>query len=47
MTINTLVSLGADPDEMWAYLQTDDSNHTRGRFDSEVSRAQRKVDCSY
>ena len=47
MTINTLVSLGADPDEMWNHLQTSDKNHTRERFDREVSRARKKRDCSY
>ena len=47
LAINTLVSLGAEADEMWLYLQTDDRNHTRERFDSEVRRAQRKIDCSY
>ena len=47
MTINTLVSLGADPEEMWTYMQSNEHNYTRERFDSEVRRAQRKVDCSY
>lgn len=47
LTIHTLVGLGADPDEMWTYLQTKDANHTRQRFDAEVRRAQRKVECYY
>ena len=47
MTINTLVSLGAEPEEMWTYMQSNEQNYTRDRFDREVGRAQRKVDCSY
>ena len=47
MTINTLVSLGAEPEEMWTYMRSNEQNYTRDRFDSEVVRAQRKVDCSY
>lgn len=47
MTINTLVSLGANPGEMWTDMQSTEPNYTRDRFDAEVRRAQRKVDCSY
>ncbi|MCX7303461.1 MAG: hypothetical protein NTV73_03840 [Hyphomicrobiales bacterium] len=47
LTINTLVSLGADPEEAWTYMQSSEQNYTRDRFDSEVRRAQRKIDCSY
>jgi len=47
LTINTLVSLGANPDEMWTYMQSDEKNYARDRFDSQVRRAQKKVDCSY
>jgi hypothetical protein len=47
LTINTLIGLGADPDEVWSHLQTSDTNHTRERFDREVRRALRERDCSY
>ena len=47
LTINTLVGLGADPEAMWPHLQTDDKNHTKARFDNEVARARKKIDCSY
>jgi hypothetical protein len=47
MTINTLIGMGAEPDEMWPHLQTSDKNHTRERFDLEVRRARKKRDCSY
>jgi len=47
MTINTLISLGADPDEAWTYMESKKQNYTRDRFDSVVRRAQHKVDCSY
>ena len=42
-----LVGMGADPDEMWGYLQTKDRNHTRKRFEREVTRAQKRRDCAY
>jgi hypothetical protein len=45
--VHTLIGLGADPEEIWPYLQTDDTNNTRERFDAEVKRAQRQVDCYY
>jgi hypothetical protein len=47
LTIQTLVGMGADPDEMWTYLQTNDRKHTAQRFSREVKRAQKKRDCSY
>ena len=47
MTINTLISLGADPDEAWTYMESKKQNYTRDRFDSVVRRAQHKIDCSY
>lgn len=47
LTIQTLVGMGANPDEFWAYLQTDDRNHTRQRFSREVARAKKDRDCSY
>lgn len=47
LTINTLVGLGADPEEMWTHLQTSDQNQTRGRFDRNIERARRERDCSY
>jgi hypothetical protein len=47
MTINTLISLGADPEEAWTYMESTERNYTRDRFDSAVRRAQRKIDCSY
>ena len=47
LAINTLVSLGAEPDDMWPHLQTADKNHTRERFDGKVSNARKKLVCSY
>jgi hypothetical protein len=47
LTIQTLVGMGADPDEMWGHLQTDDRNHTQQRFAREVTRAQKKRACVY
>jgi hypothetical protein len=47
LTIETLVGMGADPDEMWNHLQTADRNHTRSRFDRLAGRAVKKRDCSY
>lgn len=47
LTIQTLVGMGADPDEIWTYVQTKDRNHTRKRFEREVTRAQKKRDCLY
>jgi hypothetical protein len=47
LTIHTLTGMGADPDEMWQYLQTSDRNHTRKRFDREVERARTDRDCRY
>lgn len=47
LAINTLVSLGADPDDMWPHLQTSDRNHTRERFDGVVERARKKADCGF
>ncbi|MEQ1867921.1 MAG: hypothetical protein ABL996_25155, partial [Micropepsaceae bacterium] len=47
LTIQTLTGMGADPEEMWGHLQTDDRNHTRQRFTREVARAKDKRDCSY
>ncbi len=47
LTIHTLVSLGADPEELWPRLQSDDPNLTRERFDSEARRAAKKLDCYY
>lgn len=47
LTIETLVGMGADPDDMWDHLQTADRNHTRSRFDRLANRAVKKRDCSY
>jgi hypothetical protein len=47
LTIQTLVGMGAGRDEMWGHLQTDDRNHTQQRFAREVTRAQKKRECSY
>jgi hypothetical protein len=47
LTIHTLIGMGADPDEMWGYLQTADKNHTRRRFDREVARAKKERECTY
>jgi len=47
LTIETLVGMGADPEDMWTHLQTNDRNHTRGRFDRVVNRARNKRDCTY
>ena len=47
LTIETLVGMGADPDDMWDHLQTSDRNHTRNRFDRLAGRAVKKRDCSY
>ena len=47
LTIQTLVGMGADPDEMWGHLQTDDRNHTQQRFAREVTRAKAKRECTY
>ena len=47
LVINTLVAHGANPDDMWLHLQSDDKNMTRERFDFEVARAQEKRDCGY
>ncbi len=47
LTIQTLVGMGADPDEMWGHLQTNDRNHTRQRFAREVTRAKKKRECTY
>jgi len=47
LTIETLVGMGADPDDMWDHLQTSDRNHTRNRFDRLAGRAVKKQDCSY
>jgi hypothetical protein len=47
LTIQTLVGMGADPDEFWTYLQTDDRNHTRQRFTREVARAKKERECTY
>lgn len=47
LTINTLISLGADPADIWTHIQTENKNHTRKRFDAKVRGAQKKVDCSY
>jgi len=47
LTIQTLVGMGADPEDMWTHLQTNDRNHTRGRFDRVVDRARKKRDCTY
>jgi len=47
LTIQTLVGMGASPDEMWSYLQTKDRNHTRERFARAVARATKDRDCVY
>ena len=47
LAVNTLVSLGAEPEDMWPHLRTADKNHTRDRFDGRVSRARKKLDCGY
>ena len=47
LTIKTLARMGADPDEMWTYLQSGDKNQTRGHFDHAVSRALKREDCAY
>jgi hypothetical protein len=47
LTIQTLVGMGADPDEIWGHLQTDERNHSQQRFAREVTRAQKKRECSY
>jgi hypothetical protein len=45
LNIHTLTGMGANPDDMWQYLQTDDKNNTRARMDREVARAMKKVEC--
>ena len=45
LNIHTLTGMGASPEDMWTYLQTDDKNHTRTRMDREVARAKKKVEC--
>lgn len=47
LTINMLIGLGADPEDMWPLLRTDDKKHAKERFDREVARARRKIDCTY
>lgn len=46
LAIKTLDSLGAEPDGMWPHLQTSNQNQARARFDREVSRIIRELDCS-
>ncbi|MDA4845730.1 hypothetical protein [Hoeflea poritis] len=45
-TINTLVSMGADPEEIWSHVETGHRNHTRKHFDAVVGRAQSRLSCS-
>lgn len=47
MTIHMFVAMGADTERIWAHMQTDNGNHTRERFDREITRAQRRLDCSF
>jgi hypothetical protein len=47
LTIQTLVGMGAAPDEIWTHLQTNDRNHTQKRFAREVARAKKDRDCTY
>lgn len=47
LTIRTLARMGADPEEMWSYLQTSDKNQSRGHFDRQVARALKREDCAY
>ena len=47
LIIHTLVGMGADPEEIWKHVQTDDQNHTKDRFDGEVVRARNRKECDY
>ena len=47
LIIHTLVRMGADPEEIWKHVQTDDQNHTKERFDNEVVRARNRKECDY
>ncbi len=47
LAINTLLAHGADPEEIWPYMKTDNVNHTRKKFDWEISRAKKKFDCFF
>ena len=46
-TIATFVSLGADPEDLWPHMQSAEKNYNRERFDKDVERSRKKVDCSY
>lgn len=47
LAIHTLFAHGADPDDIWPHVKTDNVNHTRKRFDREISRAKKKFDCFF
>lgn len=45
LIINTLFALGEDPDKIWAALESTQEN--RERFDQEIFRSKKQVDCGY
>ncbi|WP_313192330.1 hypothetical protein [Shinella zoogloeoides] len=53
LVISTLAGMGADPDDVWQHVKATETETSanpedaRRRFDQEVSRAQKTVDCTY
>ncbi|MGB7268663.1 MAG: hypothetical protein WBC90_03950 [Albidovulum sp.] len=46
-TINMFYSLGADPERLWSYLKSDNPSYSRDRFDGQIRRAAKEIECTY
>ncbi|MEM9107133.1 MAG: hypothetical protein AAGC96_15895, partial [Pseudomonadota bacterium] len=47
VTINTLMSIGADPEEIWLHLPKGANNQSREHFDRQVRRSQAEISCGF
>jgi hypothetical protein len=47
LAIATLTSIGAEPEQVWQHMQSEEKGRNREAFDKEVARARRKPDCGY
>ena len=52
LTINTLIALGAEPDELWKHMKPQNNNQVsndevRKFFDYEIGRTKKRISCRY